>query len=170
MARAAMAECGLDEVWFLVNPAPEHKQGVTVYGARAEMVRMALVGEDLIRLDDPSGLILKEHSWAEFKRLMGRYPEREFRFIVGPEVLEHWEQWRRADAEMAAEAQFLVARRGEAAEVELDKRLHVRWFGVGEHAGVSSGRIRRALAVGEAPVGLDERVKSYIRAEHLYGA
>ncbi|GAC1370766.1 MAG: hypothetical protein NVSMB39_3940 [Candidatus Saccharimonadales bacterium] len=45
MARAAMAALRLIEVWFLVNPDPEHKRGVSSLVDRLAMVRLAVAEE-----------------------------------------------------------------------------------------------------------------------------
>lgn len=168
MARAAMAAAGLDEVWVLVNPAPGHKHGVSGLEARAEMMRLALVGEKSIELGDPSGLNLRTHTMAEFGRLMAAHEDVEFVFIVGAEVFAGMSGWQDAE-DSIRKAKFLVAKRPGYGIPELDPRLVVQWFDLEEHARVSSGQIREALAAGHEPKGLHATVLSYIREHHLYG-
>ncbi len=169
MARAAQGACELDEVWFLVNPAPAHKSGVTALQDRVAMARLAVAGEPAMRVGVPDGdAELATHTMAEFGRLMDRYPDTEFVFIVGIDVLGSLQGWE--DAERVRELSFAVARRRGFSEIALDKRLRVQWFDLAEHAEASSRRVQADLRAGERPVELDDGVLEYVRERGLYGA
>ena len=168
MARAAMAECALDEVWFLVNPDPEHKVGVTSLGDRVAMVRLALVGQEGLREGAPGDLGPVRHRMDEFAGLVNRYPQLDFVFIVGIDVLARLPHWPQA-REVSKQARFVVARRrGHANEIP-DASLTVQWFDVSEYTDASSGQVRDDLVRGVVSADLDSRVLEYIREHRLYG-
>ena len=55
LAEYAFREYQLDEVWFMPNGNPPHKQsqkGRTDAGVRAEMVRLAIAGKNSFRLEE----------------------------------------------------------------------------------------------------------------------
>lgn len=168
MAYAAMRECGLAEVWFLVNPAPGHKAGVTPLADRLAMVRLAVAGEAGLRLGEPGNEGgPAAHRMADFELLMSHYPDREFVFIVGADVLSAMRAWE--DYEPALErAHFAVAHRAGAPEVEVDGRLQATKFELTEHEAASSRVIQGELAAGARPGELDPAVLEYVRAHNLY--
>lgn len=169
MARAAQGTCELDEVWFLANPAPAHKRGVTALTDRVAMVRLAVAGEPTMREGVPDGgAEPAAHNMAEFGRLMARYADTEFVFIVGVDVLGSIDAWE--DAARVRELSFAVARRAGAPETKPDGHLRVQWFDLAEHAEASSRQVKVQLRAGKRPAELDERVFGYIRERGLYGA
>lgn len=162
MARAAMRECDLAEVWFLVNPAPGHKPGVTPLADRLAMTKLAIAGDQALRVPEPM-----RHRMADFERLMSRYPDTEFVFIVGADVLSAMRAWE--DYEPAVErARFAVAHRAGAPAIEVDGRLQAQMFELAEHGAASSRTIQRELAAGERPGELDPAVFEYIRGRGFY--
>ena len=166
MARAAMAQCGLAEVWLLVNPDPGHKRGVSSLVDRLAMVRLAVEGELGLREAEPGGHGVRHHTMHEFEALMARYPKNDFVFIVGADVLGGISKWEDA-ADAVSRAEFVAVRRPGQAEIAFDSKLKVTWFEAGEYADVSSGRVKRALAAGE-PADLPEAVRIYITEKALY--
>ena len=99
--------------------------------------------------------------------LRERYAEGDFVFRVGAVVLEGILGWEDA-AGIVSRAEFAAVRRPGQAGVTLDSRLRVHWFEMDMHGAVSSGQVRRALAAGEDPVGLNELVCKYILDKRLY--
>ena len=166
MAEAALRECGLDEVWFLVNPDPGHKVGVTDYAHRLAMVRLAVADRPGLRAGAPVG-VPKRHRMADFERMMGAYPGKKFVFIVGADVLVAMRVWE--DYEPAvARAEFAVARRAKMDEIQADGRMQVQNFEFSDHADASSRLIQGQLRAGARPAELDGRVYDYIREQGLY--
>jgi nicotinic acid mononucleotide adenylyltransferase len=157
-----MEACGLREVWFLVNPDPGHKTGVTGLSDRLAMARLALEGE--------AGLVVGEiipHRLADFEHLMGKYPQAEFVFIIGADVLSSMRAWE--DYEPAvARVRFAVAHRYGAPAFELDSGLQAEMFDFDEYASASSRVIQEELAAGRVPAELDGWVYEYIRDHGLY--
>ena len=168
MAKAAMKQCSLDEVWFLVNPEPLHKIGVAKAIDRVAMVRLALDLEPNIREgEQPAGTLVR-HTMADFSLLMARHPSLRFVFIVGAEVLTQLSEWQDS-SEVASSAKFAVARRP-GHEVELRDGLSVQWFSLTSHTHASSGYVRDSLAKNIVPQDLDSHVATYINAHQLYGS
>ena len=97
----AYEDFGLDEIWFLPNGNPPHKDTEDTKQAlknRVEMIRRSIEGVPYFRLNLYEADI-KEHSYTyqtmrEFNRI---YPENEFYFILGADSLfsiEHWMYFR----------------------------------------------------------------------------
>lgn len=169
MARAAMAECKLAEVWFLVNPEPGHKAGVTEAADRQAMVALAVAGEAGMRAGEPDrdGGSLRAHRMADFDALTREYLDTEFVYVIGADVLESMRNWE--DYEPAVQrVQFAVAHRAGSPKVVPDRRLRAQMFELDRHGGASSRVIQGQLAAGEVPSELDPRVYEYIRERRLY--
>ncbi len=168
MARAARAQFELDEVWFLVNPDPGHKVGVTSYKDRMAMARLSVAGESGFRVYS-GDLAEKSHNIDVFLTMINQYPKDNFVFIVGADVLQRMKAWE-GYGRVVREAQFVAARRFGVSEPALDGRVRVRWFDFDEHVGASSRDIRVALGAGDGrPAELDGRVYDYILQHKLYG-
>ena len=166
MARAAMAQCGLHEVWLLVNPDPGHKRGVSSLVDRLAMVRLAVEGELGLREGEPGGHGVRHHTMREFEALMARHPDNDFVFIVGAEVLEGISHWEDAAA-VIERADFAAVRRPGRTEMAVDPAMRVQWFEMDDYVEASSGKVKRALAAGEPP-DLPEPVRIYIAETALY--
>lgn len=169
MARAAMAVCGISEVWFLVNPDPGHKRDVSSLVDRLAMVRLAVAEEPRMREGEPGDHGVRPHTMHEFEALMARHSEHDFVFIVGAEVLEGIEFWDDAAA-VVKRAEFAAVRRPGQKGVEaaaIDADLAVEWFEMDEYAEVSSGQVKRALLAGQL-AELPDAVRNYIEEKALY--
>ena len=94
----AYEDFGLDEIWFLPNGNPPHKETAdtgTSLEHRIEMIRKAIEGVPHFRLNLHEANT-EEHSYTystmqEFNR---RYPENDFYFILGADSLFAIEEWR----------------------------------------------------------------------------
>lgn len=165
LARVAQAACELDEVWFLVNPQPGHKQGVSGLSDRLAMMQLALAGDPTFCVGEPGGEQAIPHTMRDFLGLMDRYPDDEFVFIVGADVLGTIDTWN--EPEVARRVMYAAAQRP-ALDVLVPKDLKVTWFELDEHVAASSGSVRIMLSRGLVPDELDPRVYDYIRAQALY--
>ena len=94
----AYEEFGLDEIWFLPNGNPPHKETAdtgTSLEHRIEMIRKAIEGVPHFRLNLHEANT-EEHSYTyqtmqEFNQM---FPEHEFYFILGADSLFSIEQWK----------------------------------------------------------------------------
>lgn len=94
----AYEDFGLDEIWFLPNGNPPHKETAdtgTALQHRINMIRAAIEGVPYFRLDlyeaDTARHSYTYQTMREFNRM---YPEHEFYFILGADSLFSIEQWR----------------------------------------------------------------------------
>ena len=93
----AYEDFGLDEIWFLPNGNPPHKQtkeGEEALGHRIEMVRRAISDVPYFRLCLHEAKE-KEHSYTykTMQELCALYPEHRFYFILGADSLFAIEEW-----------------------------------------------------------------------------
>ena len=94
----AYEDFGLDEIWFLPNGNPPHKETAdtgTSLEHRIEMIRKAIEGVPHFRLNLHEANT-EEHSYTyqtmqEFNQM---FPEHEFYFILGADSLFSTEQWK----------------------------------------------------------------------------
>lgn len=94
----AYEDFGLDEIWFLPNGNPPHKETAdtgTSLEHRIEMIRKAIEGVPHFRLNLHEANT-GEHSYTyrtmqEFNQM---FPEHEFYFILGADSLFSIEQWK----------------------------------------------------------------------------
>lgn len=93
----AYEDFGLDEIWFLPNGNPPHKENEfgESLDERVEMVRMAIEGVPHFRI---SLYEAKENVHSYTYQTMGhfneKYPEHEFYFILGADSLFSIEKWK----------------------------------------------------------------------------
>jgi nicotinate-nucleotide adenylyltransferase len=170
MAQAALKACELREVWFLVNPSPGHKQGVSELSDRLCMVRLAIAEVPNLREGEPGATEPSRHTMADFEMLMARHPKTEFVFIVGTDVLAAMSTWPEQPAEVVAHSVRFAAvqRPGVAMEARAD--LKVVWFKLSEHEEASSWRVRQEVQAGMVPTALNSSVYQYILEKGLYKA
>ncbi len=94
----AYEDFGLDEIWFLPNGNPPHKETAdtgTSLEHRIEMIRKAIEGVPHFRLNLHEANT-EEHSYTyrtmqEFNQM---FPEHDFYFILGADSLFSIEQWK----------------------------------------------------------------------------
>ncbi len=94
----AYEDFGLDEIWFLPNGNPPHKEtedSKKALGHRINMIQKAIEGVPYFRLSlyeaDTSRHSYTYQTMQAFNRM---YPEHEFFFILGADSLFSIEQWR----------------------------------------------------------------------------
>lgn len=128
VARAALRQAGLDEVWLMVSPENPLKVSVRKAdeGRRVDMARLA-VGElagDLrgrIMVSDFELTLPRPSYTLETLEALGRaYPDYGFRWIIGGDNLGVIDKWRNA-GEIARRFGFIVYPRPGASVEELSK-------------------------------------------------
>ncbi|MFE4568896.1 nicotinate-nucleotide adenylyltransferase [Paenibacillus chitinolyticus] len=93
----ARAACGLDEVWFMPVNVPPHKPNAPKASAeqRWEMVCRAVSDNPAFRPFDhelrKGGV---SYSVDTIRELKARYPEHEFHYIIGADMVEYLPKWR----------------------------------------------------------------------------
>lgn len=98
LGQFAYEDFGLDEIWYLPNGNPPHKQteeGKMALAHRIEMVRLAIQDRPYFKL-----CLLEaketEHSYTykTMSELNTQYPEHKFYFILGADSLFKIEKWK----------------------------------------------------------------------------
>lgn len=173
-ARKAIESCGLDKVFFLVEPRPRRKQGVRALEHREAMVRLAIAGhEDL-------GIIMLEQANFSVEetlpKLLALFDGAELHMLLGADVFAHLNSWPHVK-DLLKTTSFIVGMRS-TDEQKLKEYLHnvsqVRGINFNskffetEHQGVSSSKIRLALKRGHKPEGLLPETENYIKKNNLY--
>lgn len=165
-------ELPLDYVWFMPAAEPPHKHSRTVADPihRLRMVEKAVV-------DHPKFCVSK----LEFERqgtsytaetmsiLQKRYPEHEFYFIVGADMVHDLPNWYRIH-QLVQDVQFVGLNRPGYGRPELPDAIakRVRYVSM-PSIGITSTDIRRKRAAGKSVRYLvPEGVREYMEANRLY--
>lgn len=98
LAQFAYEECGLDEIWFLPNGNPPHKQtkeGQDALAHRVEMIRQAINDVPYFKLClHESKTNRHSYTYKTMQELNVLYPHNEFYFILGADSLFAIEEWK----------------------------------------------------------------------------
>lgn len=179
MARCAMQQKGLSEVWFMPSRIPPHKQNrkVSSEEIRGKLVQLAIEGEEGFFYSDFE-LRRKEVTYTArtLELLHRQYPEKEFFFIMGGDSLFHFEHWYMPEKILQYAVILAVSRNGVPGQEMLRKaeELSERFHGRVEliqmpQMRISSSMIREKLMHGEpAKRYLPSKVYEYIRSHRLY--
>lgn len=179
IAKAALREGGVDEVWIMVSPQNPLKQGErkVPVADRLEMARIAVqeLPEEYragIKVSDfETRLPVPSYTYSTLRALKDAYPERNFRWIIGGDNLDALARWRNAE-EIIKEFGLIVYPRPGSDTEKLSKSdpslvilKNVRLMDI------SSTAIREAIRrndVGILQRATGESVASYILQHSLY--
>ena len=176
-AKTALERLALDELWFLPDAQPPHKNlpaGTPDAADRVEMTRRlasCLPGSSVCTIEQT--LPQPSYTARTLEALTKQYPDAEFVFIVGTDMLKTLDHWREPETIFAHAAIAALAREdGDALEPyaeNLRRRFGARVEVLTAPAvEVSSTGLRRALLRGESPGLLPGPVLDYIRERGLY--
>lgn len=95
LARYALEQYGLDEIWFMTSGNPPHKQTErTNADIRHKMVCMAIAkDEDFVPCDFEVNRKELSYSVHTMEHFVKEYPERKFYFIIGQDSLNGLPKW-----------------------------------------------------------------------------
>jgi nicotinate-nucleotide adenylyltransferase len=173
IARMALERLGVDKVLLVVAGDPYQKHAEASAQARYEMACIAAKGIDgvevsRIEVDRPG----PSYTIDTVEALLAEDPSLEIWLVLGSDAMEGirtWHRWK----ELVEKVKFcVVPRRGHPVDEDLSATL-------GQNADVvimelprpldySSTEIRKALASGKTPDGIDPAVARYIEEHELY--
>jgi nicotinate-nucleotide adenylyltransferase len=122
-ALQAVGTAGLDEVVFLAERQPRHKQGVEHFGHRCAMLRRAIRPHrqlSLIELTDRHFSVAR--TLPQLHRL---FPNTEFVFLFGSDVVRHMAGWTDIEALLAQNELLIGVRSSESAESVQEALAHL---------------------------------------------
>lgn len=171
-AESAREQAGLDEVWFMPARIPPHKEryGITATEHRLRMVELAVADHPLFRVTQVE--LLREgpsYTYDTMCQLIADYPDVQFSFIVGGDMVEMLPKWYRFE-DLIKLVRFIgLARPGTKGE-QLAADSHVTFVEMPAWE-LSSTLIRQRAAAGRSLRYLvPASVEIYIREQGLYGS
>lgn len=100
IAERAREACQLDEVWFMPTKTPPHKTGSNLCNdeQRIEMVKLAIETNPNYKLSLAEfERIGPSYTIDTIKQLKADYPEADFYFIIGGDMIEYLPKWKDID-------------------------------------------------------------------------
>ncbi|SDM20701.1 nicotinate-nucleotide adenylyltransferase [Bacillus sp. OK048] len=167
IANEVLSELNLDEIWFMPNQEPPHKQkSESVENSdRLQMLELAI-------RENPAFTIEKielertgpSYTVDTMKILNERFPDHQFFFIIGADMIEYLPKWHKID-ELIELVQFVGVERTRYSS-ETDYPITYVDIPAFE---VSSSMIRERVQLGKTVrYLLPDKVIDFIREKHLY--
>lgn len=182
IAEYAYRQFALDEVWFLPNGNPPHKDNPDIAKetkARVEMTALAIADTPYFKLNTyESERTEKSYSYQTIQHFKESCPEHEFYFIIGADSLLKIETWVHPE-EIIRNVIILAAYRD---DMDTPEEMYQQIDDLNRKYGgdirllktplldVSSHEIREEIRSGRTgALLLPDKVFDYIRDKHLYG-
>lgn len=165
----------LDTVLILIEKQPHRKEAVTPYIDRANMIELATLDYPSLRMVDlETNNITTTDTIAYLEQ---QYPDGEYWYIVGSDMLEHIIDWDEYDKLLQSMQLCVVLRDNNELQAITEqlsqltakfpqlktKILPSVW------SPISSSTVKQALQSGTITTGLDPAVIEYIKRHNLYG-
>jgi nicotinate-nucleotide adenylyltransferase len=169
MANEVKFRLKLDEVWFMPNGQPPHKQKTSksTNDDRLEMLRLATIGHPAFKVE-PIELSRRGPSYTidTIRVLKSQFPNNQFYFIIGADMIEYLPKWHQID-ELIQLIQFVGVKRPGYQHETKYPIIAVD----APQIDISSSMIRNRMKAQESiRYLLPEAVREYIKEHHLYGA
>ena len=174
MAKSAVTQVGLDEVWLIPNRTPPHKKKTDSISSehKYNICKLAANKYEFLEVCDYE-LKREDINWTYLtvEGLHKLYPEHKFYFIIGADTLFKFGKWRKPE-KICAIAEIIVLNRAGFDDNKikdeinkLQKRFNTRFHLVDtETINVSSTEIR----AGKKHEMLLPEIKEYIERNKLY--
>lgn len=169
IANEVLSELNLDEIWFMPNQEPPHKkksESVENYD-RLKMLELSLKENTAFKIEK----IELERSGPSFtvdtmRLLNQRFPNHQFYFIIGADMIEYLPKWHKID-ELMELVKFVGVDRP---KYSLETNYPITYVDVPAFE-VSSSMIRERVKRGmTVRYLLPDSVIDFIREKQLYGA
>ena len=169
IANEVLEALRLDEIWFMPNQEPPHKQksnDVSNFD-RISMLELAIAGHPKFKIDtielERSG---RTYTFDTMKILKNLNEDVQFFFIIGADMIEYLPKWHRIE-ELIELVQFVGVNRPDYVHMTTFPIIHVP---VPEF-GVNSSLIRNRIKEGQSVrYLLPESVRLFIKEYKLYGS
>lgn len=180
LAKYAMELFSLDEVWFMPNGNPPHKENERSEFQtkhRVEMVRLAIQNEErfLLELHEVERKEIN-YSYLTMEHMRKTYPEHHFYFLLGADSLFTLDKWK-CPERLLRTCTVLAAYRDGAKEIQMQERIQylnqkfdadIRLLNMPD-VDISSTEIRERLKQGKSIQELvPENVFHYIQKHELF--
>jgi nicotinate-nucleotide adenylyltransferase len=168
IATEAMGQCGLDEIWFMPNATPPHKNREVSSGAhRIAMVRKMVDGCDGFEVSkvefERTG---PSYTVDTIKHLKGDNPDYRYYFIIGGDMVDSLHTWERIDQLMDLVTFIGVKRPGYASDSPYLEQILMIETPLIE---LSSTMLRKRFAQGmNTKYYVTDEVRNYIEVNQLY--
>lgn len=169
IANEVLQELNLDEIWFLPNQEPPHKlksEGAS-NGDRVKMLELATFGHpnfmiEKIELERPG----PSYTFDTMKLLTDKYPECDFHFIIGADMIEYLSKWNKID-ELIRIVKFVGVNRPDYLDMTPYPIIHVTVPEMGVSSKLIRNRIKEKKSIRYL---VPESVRNYIEENRLYGS
>ncbi len=97
LAKAALQQCDLDEVWLMVSPQNPLKLEADLLAddLRLELAEKALATVKGVKASDYEFRLPKpSYTWNTLQHLSQDYPDRRFTLLIGGDNWAHFQRWR----------------------------------------------------------------------------
>lgn len=136
----------LDKVYLLVEKKPKHKPVFVDFKDRIKMLSLAINHNSKIKIHNCQ---VENYPISHcLPKIKNANRTAQFYLLLGRDVAEHIPLWENSD-NLLNGVELLIAHRDD---------------------GITSGKIRNALSLGQDPNGLDPKVLEYINSNNLYGS
>ncbi|NSL50257.1 nicotinate-nucleotide adenylyltransferase [Calidifontibacillus erzurumensis] len=168
IAQEVLSVLKLDEIWFMPNNIPPHKGKVVTKGEdRLEMVKQAIFDNENfkaepIELERPG----PSYTYDTMIILKERYPDIDFYFIIGADMVEYLPKWYRIN-DLMKHVHFVGVKRP---GYEITSTFEIIEVEVPEF-NISSSQLRRRFRTKQnTRYYLPDQVRHYIEEKNLYGS
>lgn len=167
IANEILCELALDEVWFMPNQEPPHKEkSMNVSNDdRVNMLQLSMKDHPKFRLEtielEREG---RSYTFDTMQLLTERYPDKEFYFIIGADMIEYLPNWYKIE-ELVQLVTFVGVNRP---NFNHETDYPIIFVDIPE-IGISSSDIRERLKKGKTVrYLLHDSVRKYIKEHKLY--
>ncbi|MBP3038940.1 nicotinate-nucleotide adenylyltransferase [Bacillaceae bacterium Marseille-Q3522] len=159
----------LDEIWFMPNDNPPHKEKTANVSNedRINMLKLSICRNPYFKIEPIEMLRAgKSYTYDTMKILMEKYPETKFYFIIGADMIEYLPKWYKIN-QLIKLVQFIGVKRPEHHRQSPYPLLYVDVPSID----ISSSIIRERILAGRTIKYLvHEAVEKYIKENALYEA
>lgn len=167
IANEVFHELELDEIWFLPNQEPPHKEKSDLITTedRLNLLELAIKDVSYFKVEtielERSG---PSYTYDTIKQLKDRYPDNLFYFIIGADMIEYLPKWHKID-ELIEMVSFVGVNRPTYQEKTTYPLIHID---IPEFH-VSSSLIRERIQEGKSiRYLLPDSLINYLKENHLY--